>query len=267
MITALIVNELRNKTGLGMMECKKYLTESAGNVEAAMELIRKAGVKTSISQRTTGEGRVLVHASADQKSAAVVELLCNTDFTAKSEPVAALLKQAAEIALAGGDPASDAKVKDGLVAVSQTTGENIQLGRVKVLKNAAGKVGTYYYSVSGKIGVIASVTGAPADDLLHNLCLHITAFKPVALGMTREAVPVELIEKERAIAIEEAKATGKPEAIAVKIAEGKLASFFKERVLPEQEFVNPEKFKGSIGDMLKKANVTLVEYARIEVGA
>jgi len=266
MITASLVNELRAKTGLGMMDCKKYLTESAGDLEKAVEMIRKAGVKTSISSRATGEGRVYVQNAADHKSAAIVEVLCNTDFTAKSETVAAVLKHAAEVALAGGDAAADAKVKDALVAASQATGENVVLGRVKVLKSDNGKVGSYLYTVSGKIGVIASVSGDASPEVLHDLCVHITAFKPVALGLTREAVPAELVEKERGIAVEEAKATGKPENIAQKIAEGKVSSFFKERVLPEQEFINPEKFRGSVGDMLKKAGGTLVEYVRVEIG-
>jgi elongation factor Ts len=263
-ITATLVNELRAKTGLGMMECKKYLTAADGDIEKAIKNIREAGVKTSVSERATSEGRVYVTKAADGKSAAIVEVLCNTDFTAKSDTVAALMKKAAEVALTGANPGDDASIKDALVATAQATGENIQLGRVKVVKTT-GNLGTFLYTVSGKIAVIVATTGGD-DALLNDLCLHVTAFKPVALGLTRAAVPADLVAAEKEIAVAQAKATGKPQDIAEKIAEGKLSSFYKERVLGEQDFINPEKFKGTVNDLLKKAGATITEYARIEVG-
>lgn len=265
-ITASLVNELRAKTGLGMMDCKKYLTAADGNIELAMENIRKAGVKTSVSERATTEGRVgLVKGD---NAAAISEVLCNTDFTAKSDTVAAVLKKAAEVALAGKDASADQSIKDAIVAAAQATGENVTLGRVKVLKApAGGKVGSFLYTVSGKIACAVAVTGNASDELLNDLCLHITAFKPTALGLTRESVPADLVAKEKEIAVEQAKATGKPQQIAEKIAEGKLGSFFQERVLGEQAFINPEKFKGTINELLKKNGVTIVDYLRVEVGA
>lgn len=267
-ITASAVNELRQKTGLGMMECKKYLTEADGNVEKAIENIRKAGVKTSVASRAATEGRLYVLKSPDGKSAAVAEVLCNTDFTARSEPVTKVLHTAAEAVLA--NPNADvhglASVKDALVAVAQQTGENVTLGRVKALRNNGGKVGSFLYTVTNKIAVLVDVSGNASDDLINDLCLHITAFKPVALGLTREAVPADVIAKEKEIAVERAKASGKPQNIAEKIAEGQMNAFFKERVLPEQDFINPEKFKGNVADLLKKAGVTLNAYLRVEVG-
>ncbi|MFT3786095.1 MAG: translation elongation factor Ts [Tepidisphaeraceae bacterium] len=266
-ITASLVNELRAKTGLGMMECKKYLTEAEGNVEKAVENIRKAGVKTSVSARATTEGRVFVLKNADGTAAALSEVLCNTDFTAKSDTVAAVMKKACEVALAGKDASADQGIKDAIVAAAQATGENVTLGRVKLLKApAGGKVGSFLYTVSGKIAVAVAVTGNASDELLNDLCLHLTAFKPVALGLTRESVPADLVAKEREIAVEQAKATGKPQQIAEKIAEGKLGSFFKERVLGEQDFINPDKFKGTVNELLKKAGVTVTDYVRLEVG-
>jgi elongation factor Ts len=267
-ITAAMVNDLRQRTGLGMMECKAALSEANGDIAVAIDNLRKKGVKAGVAARAATEGKIYVARSADGKTAAAVEVLCNTDFTAKSEPVLAALKLAAETLVADprADLANHAKIKEQLVAVSQQTGENVTLGRSKVLTNSAGSVGTYLYAITQKIGVLVSVNGAAPAELLGDLCMHITACKPVAMGMTRDAVPADLVSKEKEIAVEQAKATGKPQQIAEKIAEGKLNAFFKERVLGEQDFINAEKFKGTVNEMLKKAGVTLVDYVRLEVG-
>lgn len=268
-ITAQLVNELRQRTGLGMNECKATLVEANGDINAALEILKKKGVKSSVAARAAGEGRIGVAKNAAGTAAAAVEMLCNTDFTARSENFQALLKKAAETLAnnPGADLANDPAIKDALVAMAQATGENVTLGRYKALSNPAGKVGTYIYSVTGKIGVLVSASGNVTDEIVNDLAMHITAFKPMALGLTRDAVPADLVAKEKELAIEAAKATGKPQNIAEKIAEGKMASFFKERVLGEQEFINGEKFSGSVNDMLKKAGVTLNDYVRLEVGA
>ncbi len=267
-ISASMVNDLRQRTGLGMMECKAALTEAGGDINVAIDNLRKKGVKAGVAARVATEGKAFVARSADGQTASAVEVLCNTDFTAKSDPVAAVLKLAAEALIADpkADLAAHAKIKDALVAVSQQTGENVTLGRSKVLTSPA-KTGAYLYQVTGKIAVLVSVTGNASDELLADLCMHITACKPVAAGLKRDSVDAALVAKEREIAIEQAKATGKPQQIAEKIAEGKLNAFFKERVLLEQDFINGEKFKGTIQDMITKAGVTLVEYFRLEVGA
>lgn len=267
-ITAQSINQLRQQTGLGMNKCKELMQQADGDIAVAMELARKEGVKGSIAARATSEGRVHVARSADGKTASAVEILCNTDFTARSEAIQKVLAQAADKLLADpkADLANDPHIKDTLVAVAQSTGENVTLGRARALSNANGKVGTYLYTVTGKIGVLVSVAGDPSDELLNDIALHITAFKPTALGLTRESVPAADVAKEKDAAIEAAKATGKPQAIAEKIAEGKMNAFFKERVLGEQDFINGDKFKGSINDMLKKANAQLVDYVRLEVG-
>ncbi|HQY87312.1 MAG TPA: translation elongation factor Ts [Tepidisphaeraceae bacterium] len=265
-ITAQLVNQLRQSTGLGMNECKAALVEADGDLETAISNLRKKGVKAGVAARAASEGRLFVKKSADGKSAVITEVLCNTDFTARSEPITQLLTIAADKALSGGDAHNDVGLKDLLTNVAQKTGENVTLGRVKVLKNPGGKVGGFLYSVTNKIAVLASTSANASDELINDLCLHLTAYKPVALGLTREAVPANVIAKEKEIAVERAKATGKPQAIAEKIAEGQLASFFKERVLPEQEFINPEKFKGTIADLLKKNEVTMNEFVRVEIG-
>jgi elongation factor Ts len=265
-ITAQMVNELRSKTGQGMMECKKALTETGGDVEKAIEYFRKKGVKTSITERMANEGRLHAESSADRKTAAIVVVNCNTDFTAKSEPVTQILKTATAALLK--NPASkvadDPAVKNEVTNVAQKTGENVQIGRTAVLKNPEGPVGTYVYQINSKIGVLMSVTGTSSDVVFKQLGGHIAFAKP--LGMTRDEVPADLVAKEREIAIDQAKQTGKPQQIAEKIAEGKLNSFFAERVLLDQEFFNPAVFKGSVQNYLKQNGVTLLKYERLEVG-
>ena len=267
-ITAQSINQLRQQTGLGMNKCKELMQQADGDLNAALDLARKEGVKASVAARAATEGKLIVARSDDAKTGAIVEVLCNTDFTARSDKVADVLKKAADKLLAdpSADLASDAELKDLLVAVSQSTGENVTLGRTKALTSPSGKIATYFYQVTGKIGVLASVTGTPGDELLNDLALHITAHKPIAMGMAREHVPADLVAKEKELAVEAAKASGKPQNIAEKIADGKMNAFFGERVLGEQSFVNPDKFKGTINDLLKGAKIELVDYVRLEVG-
>lgn len=266
-ITAKAVNELRTRTGLGMMECKKLLTESGGDIEKAIDIARKKGIKTSITERQASEGRVAGARSADGKTAALVEVNCNTDFTAKSEPVAALANKAAQYLVQ--NPKGDASqhVGNDLIDVAQKTGENVRLGKTAVLTNPGGKVALYIYAISGKIGVIMSFAGKVenlTDELVMDVGGHIAFARP--FGLDRNSIPADLVAKEREIAVEQAKATGKPQQIAEKIAEGKLNSFFAERALLDQEFVRPDVFKGSVSAYLKQAGTTLVKYERVEVG-
>lgn len=265
-ITASMVNELRAKTGQGMMECKKMLTETGGDITKAIEEFRKKGVKSSITERATGEGRVHVGVSADKKTAAAVSIQCNTDFTAKSDPIAKTLAKAVDKLLKNptANLADDAEIKAELTAVAQTTGENVQLGKAVAVHNPEGVTGAYVYVATGKIGVIMSIKGKADEALFTGLGGHIAFSKP--LGMTRDAVPADLVAKERDFAVEAAKATGKPQQIAEKIAEGKLNSFFAERVLLDQEFFNSQVFKGTIAAMLKAQGAELIKYELVEVG-
>ncbi len=267
-ITAKLVNELRAKTGQGMMECKKMLTEHAGDIEKAIEGFRKKGVKASLSERTASEGRVAGVVTEDGKAAALVELNCNTDFTAKSEPFLQLAAKAAKALAHNKDlnVAQAAEVNSTATEVSQQTGENIVVGKTARLEAPeGGKVGLYLYAISGKIGVIMAFKGSPSEDLIKQLGGHIAFARPA--GLTRDAVPADLVEKEKAFAVEQAKATGKPQNIAEKIAEGKMNAFFAERVLLDQEFFNSQVFKGNVSNYLKQNGVELTQYARIEVGA
>jgi len=267
-ITATLVNELRARTGQGMMECKKMLTEAGGDIDKAIDAFRRKGVKASVLERSATEGRIVGVRADDGKSAALVEVNTNTDFTAKSEPVLKLAAEAARVLLHKPDTdiANAANVASNVTEVAQKTGENVRIGKTAYVSNPAGKVGIYLYTITGKIGVLVSASANASDELVRDLCIHITAAKPLALSLDRQGLPRELVEKEKQIAVEQAMATGKPQQIAEKIAEGKLRSFYEERVLLEQPFVNPEKFKGSVGEYLKAHNATLEKYVRLEVG-
>src|SRR5439155_26451971 len=186
------------------------------------------------------------------------------DFTAKSEPFAALGAKAARALMKNpsGDVAAHPQIVAGVTELVQTTGENIRIGKTALLNGA--RAGLYLYGITGKIGVVMSFTGNPSDELITDVGGHIAFSRPLAL--TREGIPAETVEKERALAVEQAKATGKPQQIAEKIAEGKLNAFFKEQSLLDQDFFNAQKFKGSIQNLLKQSNMTLEKYVRIEVG-
>jgi elongation factor Ts len=265
-ISAKTVNDLRAKTGLGMMECKKLLVEAGGDIEKAVDIARKKGVKTSIAERTATEGRVAAEISADKKRGAVAEVVCNTDFTAKSDPVAKVAKMAIDRLLQ--NPAAnltdDAQIKEELANVSKVTGENIQLNRTATLEGET--VGGYVYTTAGKgkIAVLMSFTGKAEDSLISQMGMHIAAARPIA--HTRDQVPADVVARERDIAVEQAKATGKPQQIAEKIAEGKLNAFYGERVLLDQEFINAEVYKGKVSEFLKSKGAALTKYIRVEVG-
>jgi elongation factor Ts len=266
-ITASMVNELRSRTGQGMMECKKMLTETGGDIEKAIEAFRKKGVKASITERQASEGRVRTGVSTDGRTAAALAVNCNTDFTAKSEVVDKILQTGIEKLLANpsANLASDPDIQALLVSAAQQTGENVQLGRFEGIRaEGSGGVGAYIYAITGKIGVLMSFSKPVDEEFVKQLGGHIAFARPV--GLTRESVPADLVAKERELAIESAKALGKPAQIAEKIAEGKIAAFFAERVLLDQPFFNTAVFEGKVSEFLKSKGTTLDRYVRVEVG-
>lgn len=264
-ITAALVNELRTKTGQGMMECKKMLAETNGDMELAIRKFREKGVKTSVLERAATEGRVFSGASADHTKAAAVEVLCNTDFTAKSDAVAALGEKVLKKLLSGTtDLAADAELKTELTAIAQTTGENVQLGRAVAVAGAFAASFLYSTAGKGKSAVLTAFSAGGSDELAKSVGMHVVASRPLAL--TRAEMPADVVAKERDIAVEQAKATGKPQQIAEKIAEGKLNAFYAEKVLLDQDFINAEVYKGKVGDMLKAKGATLAQFVRLELG-
>ena len=246
-ITAGMVKELREATGLGMMECKKALAESGGDMKKAEELLRiKSGAKaTKVAGRIAAEGAIGVYLSADGSNGAMVEVNCETDFVAKDANFAGFLSAVAE-AVARHKPADlDAlsKISDGngqqLEALRQELvmklGENISARRF-VCINAKGKLAHYLHG--GKIGVLVDYEGGD-PQLGKDLAMHIAASKPLCVA--KEQVPAAAIGKEREIYTAQAKESGKPDNIVAKMVEGRVAKYLAEVTLLGQPFVkNPD---------------------------
>ncbi len=268
-ITAKDVNELRQKTGLGMMECKAALTETGGDVQAAVDLLRKKGLAKmdSRSDRASAEGRIGVAVAPDKTRAAIVEINTETDFTAGNDAFKAMVATVSAEALkqdasAGGEVSKTDAMQAAIDNVRLTTKENVQFRRGRVMGAPGRKVGTYVH-FTGKIGVVVEVEGQAEDDLLKDLCMHISAVSPVPLGVTDNDIPADVIAKEREIAKGQAMESGKPEAIAEKMVEGKIRKFLEETVLLKQPFIKDDKKK--IGDLLPKG-VTVKSFVRYQVG-
>ncbi|MEQ9616873.1 MAG: translation elongation factor Ts [Phycisphaerales bacterium] len=263
-ISAKEVMALRQRTGLSMMECKKALVEAGGDAEAAEDLLRKKmkGKMDTRTDRAAGEGRIAV--AIDGSSASIVELRAETDFTAKNETFVNAANDAAKAALSGNAGAvtpSDetAKAIDNLRI---STGENISLARGVKMTGENVCYGSYVHH-DGKTGVLVQGTAGIADEVLRDICMHITAASPRPEGVTRDDVPAELIEKERKLAMEMAIEGGKNEEIAAKMVEGKINKLYSELALLEQPFVKDDTKK--IKDLLT-GDQTILAFERWEVG-
>lgn len=271
-ITAKMVAELRELTGLGMMECKKALVETEGDIKKAEELMRiKSGNKASkMAGRTAAEGVISSFISADKKIGAVVEINCETDFVAKDEGFVAFAKAVAQ-AVAEANPAdvealasvvlaSGVTVEETRKALIAKLGENMTVRRLARYETA-GELAVYLHGA--KIGVMVDVTGGD-EGLGKDLAMHIAAAKPKALDAS--GVDAELIETERRVAIERAKADNKPEAMMEKIADGTVAKFLKDVTLLNQVFIKAEDGKQTIEQLLKSKSATVNGFTMLVVG-
>ena len=246
-ISASRVMELRQRTGLGMMECKKALTEAAGDFGKAEELLRiRSGAKASkAASRVAAEGVVGIAVAPDARTAAMVEVNCETDFVAKNDEFRAFANEIAQIvvreqpadldALAGRTLASGDTIEARRVTMVQKIGENITLRRFVRLA-AEGRVASYVHG--SRIGVLVDYTGGN-EALGKDLAMHIAATKPIAVS--REQVPAGVVEKERSIAAARAAESGKPANIVEKMVEGAVAKYLAEVTLLPQPFVKNDK--------------------------
>ena len=273
-ITAGMVKELREATGLGMMECKKALVETNGDFKAAEELLRiKSGAKASkAASRVTAEGVIGSYLAADGKIGAVAEINCETDFVAKNDDFVAFAKNVAET-VAQKAPASveallELPIANGSASVEETRkalvmklGENLTVRRFERYATTDGKLATYLHG--SRIGVMVNFKGGD-DALGKDLAMHIAASKPKSVDAS--GVNPEDIATERRIAIEKAKESGKPEAMLEKIAEGTVQKFLKEVTLLGQVFVKAEDGKQTIEQLLKSKGATVVAFQMFVVG-
>ena len=270
-ISASMVMDLRQRTGLGMMECKKALTEASGDPAKAEELLRiRSGAKASkAASRIAAEGVIGVYIAPDAKTAAMVEVNCETDFVAKNEDfrafaadVAALVARenpADPAALATKGLASGDTVESRRVALVQKIGENIAIRRF-ARTAAKGRIASYVHG--GKIGVLVDLTGGP-DALGKDLAMHVAASKPMAVS--KEQVPAEVVAKERTIAAARAAESGKPANIVEKMVEGSVAKFLAEVTLLPQPFVKGDG-KQTVADLLKAQGATVNDFVLFVVG-
>jgi len=271
-ISAGMVKELREATGLGMMDCKKALVETNGDFKAAEELLRiKSGAKASkASSRVAAEGVVSSYISADGKIGAVVEVNCETDFVAKNDDFVAFANSVAQT-VAKNDPSDvealanltvsggSGTVEEARKALVMKLGENMTVRRFSRFVTS-GKLATYLHG--SKIGVILDYSG---DDALgKDLAMHIAASKPKSIDST--GVSADEIATERRIAIEKAKEAGKPEAMLEKIAEGSVQKFLKEVTLLGQVFVKAEDGKQTVEQLLKNRNARVNAFKMLIVG-
>lgn len=268
-ISAAQVKELRERTGAGMMECKKALVESDGDIDAAIELMRKSGLAKADKKagRAAAEGLIVV--AAEGSRTAMVEVNCETDFVAKGDAFQAFAAAVANTVLAtqpvdidalnatplAGD---EAAVGDACKALIAKLGENMAVRRF-VSVDSSNTVATYLHG--SRIGVLVEMMGG-SEALARDIAMHIAASRPTCIS--EEQVPADLIEKEREIFTAQAADSGKPADIIAKMVEGRIKKYLKEVTLLGQPFVkNPDQ---TVAQLLKEAGASVVRFDRIEVG-
>ena len=273
MVTASLVKELREKTGAGMMDCKKVLTETDGDMEKAAELLRERGIAKAAkkSSRIAAEGLVVAYVSEDKKTGAVVEVNAETDFVAKNEEFKTFANDIA-CQVVKENPANVEEllaqkfINDNSKTVSEvltdkiaTIGENMSIRRfVRFTSN--GLVEKYIHG-EGKIGVLVSMEGGD-EEVAKDVCMQIAAARPEFLD--RNSVPEERVSKEMEILKAQAMNEGKPAEIAEKMVQGRIGKFYGEICLVDQQFVKDPNIK--VSDLLSSKNAKIIEFARLEKG-
>jgi elongation factor Ts len=270
-ISAALVKELRERTSAGMMECKKALVETNGDIEAAVEYLRKAGMAKADKKadRTAAEGLIVIETAGDAKKAAMVEVNCETDFVAKDDNFQKFAKEVAAIVLNNTPADLDAllatkmqsgdSVQDTIKGLIAKIGENMSVRRFVIMESSAGTIGSY--SHGSRIGVLVDIEGGDAE-LAKDIAMHVAASKPECVSA--EQVPGELIDKEKEIFSAQAAESGKPADIIEKMVTGRINKFLKEITLLGQPFVkDPDT---TVEKLLKSKSANVVAFSRFEVG-
>ena len=267
-ISASMVKELRERTGAGMMECKKALVETGGDMEAAAELLRKSGQAKADKKagRVAADGKIVI--KADGGKAIVVEVNSETDFVAKDENFSAFAEAVADVAMASGTTDVGAlasemlgdgrSVEQARTDLISKVGENISVRRIAAV-TSGGPLG--HYTHGAKIGAVVALEGGD-EDLARDIAMHVAAINPTCID--ESGVPAETLERERRIFAEQAAESGKPPEIVEKMVTGRVAKFLKEITLVGQPFVKDDKI--SVGKLLDKAGAKVTAFVRFEVG-
>jgi elongation factor Ts len=276
-ITATAVKELRDRTGAGMMDCKKALTEADGDLDEAIKVLRTKGLAAAAKKahRAASEGLVVLR--GDQSKMVALELNCETDFVARNSDFQDFAAALAEQALVGGIEDAEAlktlpfagdpehTVEQAISQRVATIGENIVLSRLAVLTAAKGhRLGSYLH-MGGKIGVIVEGTASVPDDALHDVAMHVAAAEP--RFASRQEVTEKTLATEREIAVKQAMEQGKPEHIAKRIVDGKMEKFFEQSVLLEQPFAkDPDVTVSAYLHGAGGTDATVVRFVRFKLG-
>lgn len=270
-ITAAMVKDLRERTGAGMMECKKALVETNGDIEAAIEHMRKSGLAKADKKagRTAAEGTIVIKTSDDGKRAVMVEVNCETDFVTKGDDFLNFANAVADVIMennptdldvllttpmAGGET-----VADTLKNLIAKIGENMNVRRFRIIDSEGGTLANYMHG--SRIGVVVDMQGG-STELARDIAMHIAASRPQAIS--EEHISADVIEKEKEIFAAQAQESGKPAEIIEKMITGRIKKFLKEITLLGQPFVkDPDQ---TVEKLLKEAGASVVRFERLEVG-
>lgn len=270
-VSAALVKELRERTGAGMMDCKKALDETQGDLDAAIEFLRVKGMAGADKKagRVAAEGVIAIAISDDKKSAAIAEVNCETDFVAKGDEFQGFANEVAAIALANqmvsiedlGNQAmaSGKTIDETRRALVAKIGENMQIRRIELVATDSGEIGSYQHGE--KIGVVVAMNQGN-DALIRDVAMHVAATKPQAISA--DDLDQSVVQKERDILTDQAKESGKPMDIIEKMIEGRIRKFLQEITLLGQPFVkDPDQ---TVEALLKQSNATVTRFIRLEVG-
>ncbi|AKG14947.2 translation elongation factor Ts [Moraxella bovoculi] len=266
-VSAKTVKELRDRTGLGMMECKKALEEAGGDIELAIDNLRKSGQAKAAKKagNIAADGAIVIAQAAGK--ALLLEVNCQTDFVAKDESFTAFANKIADLALANNTTDVEAisalpygdgtTVEEARIALVQKIGENIQVRRAEIIEGA--NLAAYRHGI--RIGVVVSMEGG-SEELGKSVAMQVAAFNPLAVN--EESVPADILAREKDIIEAKAKESGKPEAVIEKMITGGVQKYLNEVTLVNQPYVIDNEKK--VGDVLKAENATVLSFKRLEVG-
>ena len=285
-ISAKDVKDLRDKTGVGMMDCKKALEETGGDMQKAIEYLRKKGAALAAKRagREASEGMIAIRISDDNTSGVIIELNCETDFVARGDDFTGFASAIADLALENGIASAEAmmslklgeaygneSVEDSIKTMTGRLGEKIDLKRLSLLQTATGIIASYIHPGSQLGAIVELATDKPADsaELARDIAMQVAASSPIVVD--RSVVPAENIEKEKEIFRQQALSQGKPEQFVDKIVTGRLEKYYQEVVLLEQPFIKDSnsRVQGVLEEFARKngAAVSVTRFVRYQLGA
>ncbi|MCW8797846.1 MAG: translation elongation factor Ts [Prosthecochloris sp.] len=285
-ISAKDVKDLRDKTGVGMMDCKKALEETGGDMQKAIEYLRKKGAALAAKRagREASEGMIAIRISDDNTSGVIIELNCETDFVARGDDFTGFAAAIADLALENGIASAEAmmslklgeaygneSVEDSIKTMTGRLGEKIDLKRLSLLQTSTGIIASYIHPGSQLGAIVELATDKPAEsaELARDIAMQVAASSPIVVD--RSVVPAENIEKEKEIFRQQALSQGKPEQFVEKIVTGRLEKYYQEVVLLEQPFIKDSnsRVQGVLEEFARKngAAVSVTRFVRYQLGA